>query len=248
MTATQFWSHWSWPLATAVIGTVFTALLIRQYILRRGPHQLAWAVSFFIYAAAAFMESYSEFVGSWDHTVYRIYIVMAASLVGFLGLGVVYLILRRAIWGRIFLVYLVAATTVFLIGTFTNPLVEGNLVAGITVGGKGLGPSGTFPRIMSLFINIPGTLFLLGGAVYSIIRFAAKKEYRYRVWANVLIAVGTVVIAAAGSRARAGQTAGLYPAEMIGAALLLWGFLKAGTLDKGAKTGSGIHTPHKPVS
>lgn len=175
MTATQFWSHWSWPLATAVIGTVFTALLIRQYILRRGPHQLAWAVSFFIYAAAAFMESYSEFVGSWDHTVYRIYIVMAASLVGFLGLGVVYLILRRAIWGRIFLVYLVAATTLFLIGTFTNPLVEGNLVAGITVGGKGLGPSGTFPRIMSLFINIPGTLFLLGGAVYSINSFRRKE-------------------------------------------------------------------------
>jgi len=57
----------------------------------------------------------------------------------------------------------------------------------------------------------------------------------------VLMAVGTVVIAAAGSRARAGQTAGLYPAEMIGAALLLWGFLKASTLDKGAKTAG----PHK---
>jgi hypothetical protein len=243
MTVTQFWSHWSWPLATAVIGTVFTVLLIRQYITRRGPHQLAWAVGFFFYAAAAFMEAASEFGGGWDHTVYRIYIVMAASLVGFLGLGVAYLILRRAVWGRIFVFYLVAATTVFLIGTFTNPLAEENLVAGITVGGKGLGPSGTFPRIMSLFINIPGTLFLLGGAVYSIFRFAAKKQYRYRVWANVLITAGTVVIAAAGSRARAGQTAGLYPAEMIGAALLLWGFLKASTLDKAAK----IAGPRKPV-
>jgi len=54
----------------------------------------------------------------------------------------------------------------------------------------------------------------------------------------VLIAAGTVVIAAAGSRARMGQTAGLYPAEMIGAALLLWGFLKASTLDKGARAAS----------
>jgi hypothetical protein len=198
-------------------------------------------VGFFFYAAAAYMESYSEFIGGWDHTVYRIYIVMAASLVGFLGLGVLYLILRRAIWSRIYLIYLVAATTVFLIGTFTNPLVEEYLVAGITVGGKGLGPSGTFPRIMSLFINIPGSLFLLGGAVYSIIRFAAKEKYRYRAWANVLIAAGTVVIAAAGSRARAGQTAGLYPAEMIGAALLLWGFLKASTLDRAAKTAN----PHE---
>jgi len=238
MTATQFWSHWSWPLATGVIGTVFTVLLIRQYLARRGPHQLVWAIGFFIYAAAAFMEAYSEYIGGWGQTLYRIYIVMAASLVGFLGLGAAYLILRRAIWGRIFLIYLLAATAVFLVGTFTHPLVEGNLAAGITVGGKGLGASGTFPRFMSMFLNIPGTIFLLGGAVFSIVRFAAKKEYRYRVWANVLIAAGTVVIAAAGSRARMGQTAGLYPAEMIGAALLLWGFLKASTLDKGARAAS----------
>jgi hypothetical protein len=244
MTALQFWSHWAWPLATALIGTVFTALLMRQYIIRRGPHQLIWVVGFFFYTAAAFMEATSEFFGGWDHTVYRIYIVMAASLVGFLGLGVVYLILRPPIWGRIFLFYLVATTTVFLIGTFTNPLVEENLAAGITVGGKGLGPSGTFPRIMSLFINIPGTLFLLGGAIYSIARFAAKGKYRYRVWANVLIAAGTLVIAAAGARARAGKTAGLYPAEMVGAALLLLGFLKASTLEKAAK----ITGPNKSVS
>ena len=53
-------------------------------------------------------------------------------------------------------------------------------------------------------------------------------------WANVLIALGTMIIAAAGSMARAGQTVGLYPAEMLGAAFLLWGFFKAGTLKKDA--------------
>ena len=60
MTTAQFWSHWSWPLATAVIGAIFTALLIHQYTARRGPHQLAWAIGFFIYAAAAFMEAWSQ--------------------------------------------------------------------------------------------------------------------------------------------------------------------------------------------
>jgi hypothetical protein len=235
MTTAQFWSHWSWPLATAVIGTVFTALLVRQYVARRGPHQLAWAIGFLIYAAAAFMESCSEYAGSWNPTVYRIYIVMAASLVGFLGLGVLFLILRKPLWGRVFLAYLLAVTAVFLAGTFTRSLAEENLVAGITVGGKGLGAAGTFPRLMSLFLNIPGTAFLLGGALYSIVRFLPHRQYRYRVWANVLIFAGTLVIAAAGGRARAGRTIGLYPAEMIGAALLLWGFLKASTLEKGAR-------------
>jgi hypothetical protein len=244
-----FWSHWGWPAVTGIIGTLFTILLIKQYLERRKLHQLAWSVGFIIYAVAALMEAYSEFRNSWDPNVYRVYIVFAASLVGFLGLGTVYLIFRRKILGHIFLAYIIVVMAIFLIGTFTNPLVEDELVAGITVGGKALGDSRSFPRICSLFLNIPGTLFLLGGAIYSIILFARKKQYSYRMWANVLIAVGTMIIAAAGSMARAGQTVGLYPAEMLGAAFLLWGFLKAGTLKKGTlarKENDSAHEKNEP--
>ena len=106
---------------------------------------------------------------------------------------------------------------------------------GIVVGGKALGASGTFPRLMSLPFNIPGSLLLLGGSAWSIIKFWSKPAYRYRVWANVLIIIGTLVIAAAGSLARLGGTGGLYAGEMVASAILLAGFLMAGTLDKGAK-------------
>jgi len=78
--------------------------------------------------------------------------------------------------------------------------------------------------------------FLLGGALISIYRFARKREFAYRMWANVLIALGTICIAGAGSMARAGSTVGLYPGEMVASAILLAGFLMAGTLDKGVKT------------
>jgi hypothetical protein len=86
---------------------------------------------------------------------------------------------------------------------------------------------------MSLPFNITGTLLLIGGSAWSVIKFWPKKEYRYRAWANVLIIIGTLIIAGAGSMARAGQTAGLYPAEMVASAVLLVGFLMASTLDKG---------------
>jgi hypothetical protein len=88
---------------------------------------------------------------------------------------------------------------------------------------------------MSLAFNIPGTLLLIGGSTYSIIRFWPKKAYRYRVWANVLIIIGTLAIAGAGSMARAGATQGLYFAEMVASAILLAGFLMASTLQKGAE-------------
>ena len=124
---------------------------------------------------------------------------------------------------------------VFLIGTFTVQLDMAKLVPGITVGGQALGASLSFPRVMSLPINITGTLLLFGGALWSIVRFARRREFGYRVWANVLIAAGAALLAFLGSRARLGTTAGLYPAEMVSAALMLAGFLLAGTLDKGAR-------------
>jgi hypothetical protein len=118
---------------------------------------------------------------------------------------------------------------------FNTTLRFEKLVPGITVGGQALGAASTFPRIMSLPFNISGSIFLLGGALISIWRFARKREFAYRMWANVFIAAGTILIAGAGSMARAGLSIGLYPAEMFASALLLVGFLMAGTLDKGAK-------------
>ncbi|MCZ7663187.1 MAG: hypothetical protein M5U22_09810 [Thermoleophilia bacterium] len=230
-----FWSHWAWALATAVLGFVFTGLVFQQWWARRRPHQAAWTAGLLFYAVAAAMEAWSEYRHAWDPTIYRFYIVLAASLVGFLGLGSLYLVARRRRWGDLYLAFTLVALVVFLAGVLTADLRLDRLEPGITVGGEALGPSGSFPRIMSLFFNIPGSIFLLGGAVLSIYRFARKKEYAYRMWANVLIAAGTLVIAFAGSRARLGNTTGLYPAEMFASVLLLAGFLVASTLEKGAK-------------
>ncbi len=232
MSSTAFWSHWIWPLITAVVGFIFTGLVLRQYIERRKPHQLAWTVGLLFYSVAAVMESYSEIARYWNPDVYRIYYVLAATLVAFLGLGTVYLIFKRRLWGHLFLAFILFTLAAFLYRALTADLITANLAPGITVGGGAM-PDNV--RVFSWFYTIPGTVFLLGGAIYSVIRFAAKKEYAYRMWANVIIAAGTIVIAAAGGMARAGQSVGLYPAEMVGAALLLWGFLKAGTIQKGAQ-------------
>lgn len=232
---TAFWSHWIWPFITAILGFFFAYLVLRQYIERRKPHQLSWFIGLLFYALAAAMEAYSEYAWSWNPWVYKIYIVLAASLVGFLGLGTLYLLSKKRIWGHLYAAFNVIGIAIFLYGTMTTKLATEFLKPGITVGGQALGASLSFPRFMSLFFNIPGSLLLLGGAVYSVILFSRKKEYAYRMWANVIIAAGTIVIAGVGSMARAGKAVGLYPAEMVGAALLLWGFIKASTLEKGAR-------------
>lgn len=230
-----FWSHWAWPLATAALGFVFFALVLRQWFRRRRAHQLAWSAGLLMYAVAASLEAWSEWRGEWAPDVYRVYIVLAASLVGFLGLGSLYLLERRRFWGDLYLVFLLVCLVVFFVGVFTHPLAEGKLVPGITVGGQALGPSMTFPRVMSLPFNVTGSLLLIGGAVLSVWRFARRREFAYRMWGNVLIAVGALLIAYVGSRARLGDTNGLYAGEMVASGLLLAGFLTAGTLEKGAR-------------
>ncbi len=193
-----------------------------------------------LYTVSAFMEAWSEGFGTWHPTLYRVYIVLAASLVGFLGLGTLYLIVRRRLWGHAYLVFVVLCMAVFFYGTFTTGLLTARLVPGITVGGQALGDSLSFPRVMSLPINVTGSLLLFGGALYSIWRFMRRREYAYRVWANVLIAAGAGVLAFLGSRARLGDTTGLYPAEMFGVALMLAGFLMAGTLEKGRRAAKKV--------
>lgn len=231
----QFWSLWIWPFLTGVLVTVFSVLVLLQYIERRKLHQLYWFIGLAFYAIAAFFEAYSEYTMSWNPLIYRIYVVLAASLVGFLGLGTLHLIARKRIYSDIYLVVNIILLIIFFYGALTCELDYSALKPGITVGGNALGPSLSFPRVMSLFFNIPGTIFLLGGAILSIFRFLRKKEFLYRVYANVLIAVGTIVIAWAGAKARLGSTVGLYPAEMIGATLLFAGFITADTLEKGAR-------------
>jgi len=232
----EFWSHWAWPLATAVLAFLYTGLVFRQWLKRRQPQQAAWTIGLLFYALAAAMETWSEYQGHWDPLVYRLYIVLAASLVGFLGLGTLYLMSRRRKWGDRYLVFNLVCLAIFLYGALTVTLDTSKLVPGITVGGQALGSSLSFPRAMSLVFNIPGSILLLGGAVLSAYRFARKREYKYRMWGNMMIAAGTLIIAFAGSRARLGNTAGLYPAEMVASALMLAGFLTASTLDKGARS------------
>jgi hypothetical protein len=226
-------------LATAILGFVYVGLLVDQYVKRHKMHQLMWAIGFLFYAVAAVMEFWSEFSGVWDPTVYRVYIVLAASLVGFLGNGTLYLVTKKRLWGDLYLGFNLVMLAIFLYGTFTATLLMSKLVPGIVVGGQALGASGTFPRLMSLPFNIPGSLLLLGGAVLSIIKFWPKKAFRYRVWANVLIIIGTLMIAGAGSMARFGASGGLYVGEMVASAVLLWGFMMASTLEKGAKAIKG---------
>ncbi len=228
-------TSWLLPLLTAVLVGVFTVLLAMQYRQRRKVHQLWWTIGFAMYAAAAFLEFAMQLSGGWNPVMFRIYALASASLVAVLAQGSLALVARRPIWSRIYLAYNAVCFAAFTFGVFTTQLIAEELAnpklsSYAALGGTAL----TYPRVMSMLLTIPATFVLLGTAVLSIVRFLRKKEFAYRMWANVLIAAATFVIASGGGLAKSGNTTMFFLAEMLAAILFFAGFLLAGTLKPGA--------------
>jgi hypothetical protein len=81
--------------------------------------------------------------------------------------------------------------------------------------------------LLTILLNIYGTLTLVGGAIYSAFLFWRKKILVNRMFGNILIAAGALSPAMGGSFLRAGLTDLLYLSELIGAILMFIGFLMA---------------------
>ncbi len=226
---------WFWPLATGVLVVVFDVLLWRQYAERRKVHQLWWAIGFALYAASAFLELAASLQSGWSPVLFRVYALTTAVLVPTIAMGTVELSSRKRTWPRIYLGYNVIVVALWVFAVLSTPLIAEELAKGALssyapMGGTAL----TYPRLLSMLLTIPGALVLFWGAILSIFRFIRKREYAYRVWANVLIATATLVISSGGGMAKAGNTTMFYLTEMLAAVLFFAGFLMASTLRKGA--------------
>jgi hypothetical protein len=88
-------------------------------------------------------------------------------------------------------------------------------------------PDGAWVRGMTPLFNIFGLVALVGGAIYSAFLFWRKKTLINRMWGNILIATGALVIAFASTLTRFGEGDYLYAGELVSAAFMFSGFLVA---------------------
>ena len=145
--------------------------------------------------------------------MYRAYYVLIASLVAILGLGTVYLFNRRA--GRYLTLYFAVVITALIISTLNADVASERLKERI-VGGSAMP---TNVRMISPFLTIPGSIALIGGALYS--WYIARRSY------NLFIAIGALLVASGGSLSRFGLEWALYMLELLGVTVMYIGFIKS---------------------
>jgi hypothetical protein len=205
------------PVAAALLASLFAALLVRSFLRRRAGEKALWALGFALFAVATASEALAQHSG-WSAALFRTYYLCGGVLtVAYLGAGSAWLQLPRR--ARDVVVGALAVATVAAAATVLLAPVDGAVLAGTASGRPPAnGAIGGGAAAWAVALNSFGTLWLVGGALRSVLR-------RQRVRQSLWIGGGALVLALATSMSRAGDYSLMYLGELIGITAMFCGFV-----------------------
>jgi hypothetical protein len=214
------WMHYL-PIATTLFTAFFASMLFRHYARKPDSlHLMWWGFGVITYGAGTLLESLITIFG-WNEFFFRGWYITGALLGGApLAQGTVYLFLKRKT-AHILTIALVSVISFGAIMVLLTPL-DHALVNPSLPQGKVI--EWSWVRLISPFINTYAVIFLVGGAIYSALKYRKLSEMRHRALGNTLIAVGAILPGIGGAMSRAGHTEVLYVAEFVGIILIYFGY------------------------
>jgi hypothetical protein len=207
------------PIVSTGVAAVFTVTLWKHW--RRSPHArylMWWTIGVALFGLGTFTEGLTTVAG-WNEPTFRAWYIAGALLGGApLAQGTVYLLMKRHTADRltVALIVYVAIAAVFVL---TTPLAADAAEVGRLDGDA---MEWQWVRLFSPLINTYALVFLVGGAIWSALRYRRSHEGSgTRVTGNWLIASGALLPGIGGAFTRAGHVEVLYVGEFIGL-LLIW--------------------------
>jgi hypothetical protein len=209
------------PIVTTILAVPFALEIYRRY--KAHPervHLLCWAIGVLLYGVGTLTEALTTLVG-WREPVFRAWYISGALLGGApLAQGTVYLLMARRtahVMTIVLVTFIAIAATAVVLSPIDYAAVEAHRLTGRVLAWH-------WVRYFSPFVNTYAALFLIGGAVYSAIRYSGNPATRHRVHANVLIAIGAILPGIGGTATRMGYTEVLYVTELVGLVLIWMGY------------------------
>jgi hypothetical protein len=215
-------------LAT-IVSFIFALAVFKRWSHKKPKHLLLWGIGLVLWprhpvGSAAFY----TFSPLW----LKLWYLCGRNADGRLaGTGTVYLLVRAGRLADLLMVFLALASLLSLGLMIAAPLTPAaglyDLARPVSDQYKEILVRSGPVILMTILLNIYGTITLVGGAIYSAFLFWRKKVLANRMTGSLLIAAGALMPAMAGSLVKAGLLDFLYLSEFVGVVLMYAGFLLA---------------------
>jgi hypothetical protein len=200
--------HTALAATAALLATAFAMLTLERFLARRRRHELMWTISLFMFALGSLGLWLGAAIG-WSEWTFKLFYLFGAILnVPFLALGTVYLLAGRRRGD-------VAAAGVTMLAAFAAGIVVASPVVALIdpdVLPRGADVFGIGPRIAAGAGSGVAAIVIIGGALWSAARLLSGRRRSAGpgaatipaipagrlAAANVLIALGTLVLSAGG--------------------------------------------------
>jgi hypothetical protein len=208
------------PIFCSIISLACAIVMGRDAQRRPRPDKIVWALAFLMFALAAGTDAAGRSLG-WNEVLARLYYATGPALVVmYLAIGELYLLAPERM--KRFGVGATALCTAFWVALVLNAPIDGARLA--DDGWEAIERNG-FMVLVTVLINSIGTCIIVGGTIWSAWRFQRRGIMRNRMIGCLLIALGTLAVAAGGSLTRLGHYEYLYIAMSVGVAIIFAGVL-----------------------
>jgi len=212
-------------IAGVVVSLVFAGLVLRQYSQRKKMHQLMWGIAFGLWALGVGAELAATLNNGWVSWDYRLYYTTGALLIpAWLGMGTLFLVFHQP-WVNKVLIGLAVLSVIGIALIALWPIDP----AALETTSEHFLPLKVFPffpvQILLILLNSFGTVAFVGGALWSVYKFARMRSEGERVLATALIAIGGFIAAGAHSLGVVANIELFRLSELLAVIFIFVGFL-----------------------
>jgi len=208
------------PIITSIFSIYFVREMFYHYRQRKTTYLLWWTIGVLTFGFGTLSESLNVLFG-WNQPNLRFWYIVGALLGGFpLAQGSVYLLMGKK-FANITSIFFVS---LILIASFSVIMTPISIPAGFQYKLTGAVFTWKWVRYFSPLINTYSFLFLVGGAIYSAIKYYRQVDKEARFKGNVFIAIGGLLPGIGGTFTRMGYVNVLFVTELIGLVLIYIGY------------------------
>ncbi len=222
---------------STAITLAFTVAVFARFRQRGGTHLLLWGFGLALYGLGTLTEALMLF--TFSPLAIKVWYLSGAMLTAaWLGQGTVHLLVRKRGVARTLTTLLgvvsLAAAILVLAAPITSAAAAFNVNLPVSAQYRDILVRNGGIVVLTILLNIYGTITMVGGAIYSSFLFWRKKVLANRMAGNILIAAGALMPAMGGSFIKAGLVDWLYVSEFVGVVLMYAGFLLATSRQRAA--------------